>query len=177
MNRVVLLPLALLAALSACKPAPEAEQPAAPATPAASAPARDAARTDQARPDSPAFPDAAQPARDTTPVDADVVGVRLSNQGDTEKHTLGSPTTSFAPTDTVYAEVQTTGTAGEYTLYAKWFAPDGTELADYGMRVTEAGPKRTVISLSKHDGWAKGQGRIEIAINGELEETVTFDVP
>lgn len=169
------LPFLLLLAVCACKPAQDAPSPAAeaPATPAASAPTP----ADAGRPDAPGFPDAAQPARDTTVVDADVVGVRLSNQGDTAENTLGAPTTSFAPTDTVYAEVETNGTAGEYTLYAKWFAPDGTELADYGMRIAEAGPKRTVISLSKPDGWAKGQGKIEIAINGELEETVTFDVP
>jgi hypothetical protein len=170
------LPFLLLLALCACKPsqdpaAPAAEAPATAPTATAPAPA------DAGRPDAPGFPDAAQPARDTTAVDADVVGVRLSNQGDTEKHTLGAPTTSFGSTDTVYAEVETNGTAGEYTLYAKWFAPDGTELADYGMRINEAGPKRTVISLSKPDGWASGQGKIEIAINGELEETVTFDVP
>jgi hypothetical protein len=168
------IPSLLLLALCACKPA---QEPAPPATgPAPVAPAPATAPVDAARPDAPGFPDLAQPQRDTTPVDADVVGVRLSRQGDTEKHTLGAPTTTFGPGDTVYAEVETRGTAGEYTLYAKWFAPDGTELADYGMRIAQAGPKRTVISLSKPDGWASGQGRIELAINGELEETVTFEV-
>lgn len=166
----------LLVLLAGCKPAPEAE-PAAGDAPAPPAPATVSAPADAARPDAPGFPDFAPPARDTTPVDADVVGVRLSRQGDTEKHTIGAPATSFGPTDTVYMEVETTGTAAGYTLYAKWFAPDGTELADYGMRIAEAGPKRTVISLSKPDGWASGQGKVELAINGELEETVTFEVP
>ena len=169
------LPFLLLLAVCACKPAqdtpvPVADAPATPPGVTAPAPA------DANRPEAPGLPDLAQPQRDTTPVDADVVGVRLSRQGDTENHTLGAPTTTFGPSDTVYVEVETGGTAGGYTLYAKWFAPDGTELADYGMRIAEAGPKRTVISLSKPDGWASGQGKVELAINGELEETVTFDV-
>ena len=53
---------------------------------------------------------------------------------------------------------------------------NGTVLADYGMRVTEAGSSRTVISLSKPDGWPQGTHSIEIAINGQAERTVTFEV-
>lgn len=168
--------LVLLAvALAACQRAPQTpESPAAtastpppPAAPAPAGPDPDA---------SPNLPDMAQPKRDTTPVDARLVNVRLSKQGDTEQNTLGSPATAFAPTDTVYAEVETSGTAGAYTLYAKWLAPDGTVLSDYGMRINEAGPKRTVISLSKPDGWAPGQGTIEIAINGKIERAVPFQV-
>jgi hypothetical protein len=167
--------LALLAiALTACQRAPQTtELPAAPAgapAPAAQGPTRPG-------PDAPAnLPDMAQPKRDTTPVDAHIVNVRLSKQGDTEQNTLGAPAASFAPTDTVFAEVETSSTAGAYTLYAKWLAPDGTVLSDYGMHINEAGPKRTVISLSKPDGWAPGQGRIELAINGKTERTVPFPV-
>ncbi len=168
--------LILLAiALTACQRAPQTpESPAAPANtsppPTVQAPARPG-------PDaSPNLPDMAQPKRDTTPVDVHLVNVRLSKQGNTEQNTLGSPATTFSPTDTVYAEVETSGTAGAYTLYAKWLAPDGAVLSDYGMRINEAGPRRTVISLSKPDGWAKGQGRIELAINGKVERAVPFQV-
>ena len=173
--RIRLCYLVLLAvALTACQRAPQTPDSPAPASaapaPAARAPARPA-------PDGlPNLPDMAQPKRDTTPVDAHVVNVRLSSQGDTEHNTLGAPATTFAPTDTVYAEVETSSTAGAYTLYARWLAPDGSVLSDYGMRITEAGPRRTVISLSKPDGWAPGQGRIELAINGKTEGTVPFAV-
>lgn len=168
--------LALLAvALTACQRAPQT--PESPAAPAASTPPPAAQTTAGPSSDaSPSLPDMAQPARDTTPVDARLVDVRLSKQGDTELNTLGAAAATFAPTDTVYAEVETSGTAGAYTLYAKWLAPDGTVLSDYGMRINEAGPKRTVISLSKPDGWAPGQGTIEIAINGKVERAVPFNV-
>jgi len=114
--------------------------------------------------------------RDTASVDARIIDVRLSKVGDTEANAIGMPASDFSPQDTVYAEVQTTGTTSGYSLYAKWLAPDGTVLADYGMRINEAGPKRTVISLSKPDGWNKGQGRIELAINGKTERIVSFAV-
>ena len=167
--------LALLAfALTACQRAPQTpDSPAAPAVtpppPAAQAPARPG-------PDASSnLPDMAQPKRDITPVDAHLVNVRLSKQGDTEQNTLGSPATTFAHTDTVYAEVETSGTAGAYTLYAKWLAPDGTVLSDYACASTRPVPSAR-CRLSKPDGWAPGQGRIELAINGEIERAVPFQV-
>ena len=114
------------------------------------------------------------PARDTTPVDTTVDAVTLSAEGDTEKNTLGTPTSTFGPQDSVYAEIQSNGTADGYTIYAKWIGADGNVLADYGIRINEAGPKRTVISLSKPDGWPPGENRIELAINGKVQRTVTF---
>lgn len=116
------------------------------------------------------------PARDTTPVDTTIDAVRLSAEGDTEQNTLGAPTSTFGPRDSVYAEIQSNGTANEYTIYAKWIGADGNVLADYGIRINEAGPKRTVISLSKPDGWAPGENRIELAINGRVLRTETFRV-
>ena len=166
---------ALALALAACKPsAPDqaktdaqpdtAEQtPAAPATPP----------TNEVGPER---PDLALPERDKTVVDAKVVNVRLSDSGDTEKNTLGAPKEKFGPKDTVYAEVETSGTAKEYTIYAKWMTATGDVLADYGMRVDQPGTKRTVISLSKPDGWPSGKNSIELAVNGKTERTVTFEV-
>jgi hypothetical protein len=116
------------------------------------------------------------PQRDTTPVDTTIDAVTLSAEGDTEQNTLGAPATRFGPKDSVYAEIRSTGTASAYTIYAKWTGADGEVLADYGIRVNEAGPKRTVISLSKPDGWPPGRNKVELAINGQVQRTVTFDV-
>jgi hypothetical protein len=33
-----------------------------------------------------------------------------------------------------------------------------------------------VISLSKPDGWPAGRNKVELAINGQVQRTVTFDV-
>jgi len=164
--------------LAACQPSQAPDKAKSDETKPAVAPVATAPAEPQAdREGVPGRPDLAMPQRDTTPVDAKVVNIRLSDQGDSEKHTLGSPTTRFEPKDTVYAEIETSGSAAAYTIYAKWLTADGTVLADYGMRVDQPGTKRTVISLSKPDGWPKGTHSIEIAINGETERTVTFEVP
>jgi hypothetical protein len=116
------------------------------------------------------------PHRETARVDATVTQVRLSDRGDTENRTLGAPRTAFGRHDTVFAEVQTSGGATDYSIYAKWMAPDGTVLSDYGVHVDRPGVQRTVISLSKPDGWMPGEHRIELAINGQKQQTVTFVV-
>ena len=178
MNPRMLILAVLLLSLVACKPSPDApdvDTPPVDAAPVTDPAAHDTPPQAADRFDAHGFPDATH-ERDATPVDAAVVGVRLSNQGDAEQGTLGMETSSFGPRDTVYAEVETSGTAGAYTLYAKWTAPDGTVLSDYGMSINEAGPVRTIISLSKPDGWEPGEGRIEIAINGKVEKTVPFQV-
>lgn len=124
----------------------------------------------------PDMPSPGMPERDNAPVDSKVVRVTLSSDGDTEKNSLGVPKTSFGPQDTVYAEVQSQGTASEYTVYAKWIGANGTLLADYDIKVNEPGMTHTVLSLGKPDGWPTGEKRIELAINGSVQHTVPFHV-
>lgn len=168
--------VALIACVSGCTPsepsapAPAAEQ--APPAPVASPPARPDLGTGFEPP-----PDTSiTGARDTTSVDARITGVRLSNVGDPEAGVVGLAADSFDTDDVVYVEVQTTGSAKAYTLYAKWMAGDGSVLADYGVNVDQPGLQRTVISLSKPDGWPKGSNSVRLAINGQPERIVTFKV-
>jgi hypothetical protein len=172
--RFGIVALSSLLLLAACKPSqPDNAQAAKPAADAPAAPAAMPA-PGKDEPHMPPMPE--MPKRDTTPVDTQVVDVTLSNQGDTEKNMIGAPTTTFGPQDTVYAEVQSKGTAKEYTIYAKWISADGSVLSDYGIKLNQAGDNRSVISLSKPDGWATGDNKIELAINGKTEKTVTFHV-
>lgn len=164
-------------ALTGCQPSPpgQASDPPAATQPAPSpAPPPEAARATYAEQAMEEM--GGSPERDTTPVDTTIDGVKLSNEGDTEQGTLGIPRTRFAPTDSVFAEITSNGTASEYTIYAKWIDTEGNVLTDYGIRINEPGPKRTVISLSKPDGWSTGRNRIELAVNGKTLRTITFDV-
>jgi hypothetical protein len=174
--RLGTLVLSSLLVLAACKPSQsEHPQPATSADQGTQAPTPSPADA-MPRKGEPPLPMPEMPKRDTTPVDTTVVDVTLSNQGDTEKNMIGAPTSTFGPQDTVYAEVQSHGTAKEFTIYAKWISADGSVLSDYGIKVNQAGDNRTVISLSKPDGWQSGENKIELAINGKTEKTVTFKV-
>jgi hypothetical protein len=177
MSPRILVIAAISALVVACQPASPPADPAAGQAPVADpvAPAP-AAAEDADRPH-----DVGDPAevsrRDTTPVDTRVAGVRFSDSGDTESHLLGVPVDTFpSRIQTIYAEVETIGTAGEYTLYAKWLDPQGNALSDYGMRLSSAGPVRTVISLGKPDGWAPGTYRVEVAVNSQAPHIASFQV-
>lgn len=167
--------LLLAASLAGCQQEPE-PSPAVAAAPAEAPPGARASPDEMLRAGRPGERPDLEQKRDTTKVDARVTGVRFSAAGDTEAHSLGAPTAAFEPGDTVYAEIESSGTAPSYSIYAKWIAADGTVLSDYGMQVSEAGPKRTVVSLSKPDGWPTGTHSLEIAINGEKQQTAEFVV-
>lgn len=177
-----IVPLLVAVLLTACDPSPStsgASEPqesvaAHPATPAEPEVSGTAVQPEAAEP--PGQPDFALDARDTTAVNASITGVRLSSQGDAEEKIIGAETSRFLPTDTVYAQVETRGTGEAYTLYSKWISSDGTVLADYGTRVSDPGVQRTVVSLSKPDGWSSGRNRMELAINAQKSQVVFFEV-
>ena len=157
-SRTILLLLAVLLASCRQPQAPDkaaSENGAQPAAPASTEGGVDGAT--KAR--KPGQPDFELNARDATATDATIVQVRLSNQGNPERNLIGAETRQ-----------------GGYTLYAKWIANDGSILSEYGTRVAEAGAQRTVISLSKPDGWASGDYRIELAINSQEGREVSFAV-
>lgn len=175
--------LLLVVSLAGCSPSSQAPEPSKAQASRAARPA--AGSVEPVAPETPlqaqrkvvaSQPDFALDARDTTVVDARVVRVALSNQGDTEASTIGAQTDRFLPSDTVYVQVETRGGPKAYTLYAKWIGSDGTVLADYGTRISKPGVQRTVISLSKPDGWASGRNRIELAINAQQAQVVAFQV-
>ena len=165
-------------ALTACKPAPQEPDSTAPTPEGTTATAVASPDDTGSGPDTgeSGALSAIEDVRDATPVKASIVDVQLSNKGNTENSIIGASTTNFAPTDVVYAEVLSEGSADSYTLYAKWIASDGTVLADYGTAIKKKGTQRTVISLSKPDGWPAGENKIELAINSNPARTVVFRV-
>jgi hypothetical protein len=174
-SRIILLLLAVLLVSCRQPQAPDKEVSENGAPPAARGNAEDGVdEGKKAR--KPGQPDFELNARDATATDASIVQVRLSNQGNPERNLIGAETSKFLPTDTVYASVETSAKQGGYTLYAKWIANDGSVLSEYGTRVAEAGAQRTVVSLSKPDGWASGDYRIELAINSQRGREVGFKV-
>ena len=174
-SRIILLLLAI-SLVSCTKPqAPDKESSKNEAPPTARDNAAQAmGETKLAR--KPGQPDFELNARDVTPTDASIVRVRLSNHGNSERNLIGAETKKFLPTDTVYASVETNAKQGGYTLYAKWIADDGSVLSEYGTRVGDAGAQRTVVSLSKPDGWASGDYEIDLAINSQPGRKVGFAV-
>ena len=87
-----------------------------------------------------------------------------------------SPTTTFGPTDTIYAAVSTTGTAANATLGAKWTYQDGQTVNDSSQTIAPTGPAVTTFHISKPDGWPAGNYKVEIMLDGASVASKDFTV-
>jgi len=78
-------------------------------------------------------------------------------------------TDSFAPMDTIYASVDTTG-SGTANLAAKWTYRKGGQVAvvkEDSMTVNTTGPATHEFHVSKPDGWPKGDYEVEVTLDGQ----------
>lgn len=79
----------------------------------------------------------------------------------------------FAPMDTIYASVETSGT-GSGTLAARWTFEDG-QVVDEGSQ-SVSGAQVTEFHVSKPDGWPAGHYEVVISLDGAEVERSGFDV-
>jgi hypothetical protein len=147
-------------ALSAC-----GKQEAPPPAPAQTAPAP--------APATPA-PPAAAPAVPATTVSSLVLGNALDGDGK-----VAAPATTFAPKDTIYAQVVTmsTGGSGSASIVAKWTYGEGQPVSQNTESVsTAAGTATTTFHISKPDGWPAGKYEVQISIDGRPATNAMFEV-
>jgi hypothetical protein len=90
-----------------------------------------------------------------------------SSIGDDKKVTAAQD--SFAPSDTMYVSVDTTG-SGTATLAAKWTYHKGGQVAvvqEDSMTVTTTGPETHEFHVSKPDGWPTGDYQVDVMLDGQ----------
>jgi hypothetical protein len=154
--------LAAMLALSACGKTDESAAPAPSATPpAATAPA-------------PAPSATAPMAMNNAPAAVTFGSVELGSTVDASNKILASGT-SFAPTDTIYASVDTSG-SGNATLAAKWTYQDGQTVHEDSKTLNAMGPETTAFMISKPGGFAAGNYKVEISLNGSQVASKDFTV-
>ena len=83
---------------------------------------------------------------------------------------------TFAPTDTIYASVDTQGAALAATLVARWTYQDGQVVHEETQSIAPAGPASTEVHISKPDGWPKGTYKVEILLDGTSASSASFRV-
>jgi hypothetical protein len=89
---------------------------------------------------------------------------------------VATPSTTFAPKDTIYASVATTGTAPSKTITAKWTYQDGQTVKQQSDTIAPTGPAATEFHLAKKSGWPAGKYKVEIAVDGTPATTKDFEV-
>ena len=124
-------------------------------------------------------PPAAAPAPTAAPAPAPApfrVGtVDVGNAIGADKR-VTTPSTTLAPTDTIYASVATTGAAPSVTLVARWTYGDGQIVTEQNQLIAPTGPANSEFHISKPDGWPVGSYKVEILADGAPVASKTFEV-
>jgi hypothetical protein len=126
----------------------------------------------------PASPPPMQPAAlPAEPARVAVAAVTVGNAIGAD-HRVSAATDTFAPQDTIYASVDTTG-VGTASLAARWTYHRGDQVAvvkEDTMSITATGPATNEFHVSKPDGWPPGDYMVEITLNGEAAGSGKFVV-
>lgn len=116
---------------------------------------------------------AAAPA--PTPQEFSVSGVEVGKQIGADKR-VTSPTTTFAPRDTIFASVATEGAAANKVVAAKWTFQDGQVVKEAAETIAPTGPAATEFHISKPSGWPVGKYKVEIIVDGSPAGSKDFEV-
>ena len=122
-----------------------------------------------------AAPQPAAPAPPPAAPAVTVTAIELGNQIDADKR-VTRQITAFAPTDTIYVSVVTTGATPSATLTAKWTYQDGQTVNESTQTIAPTGPVATEFHISKPDGWPAGTYKVEVSLNGRSTGTKEFEV-
>jgi hypothetical protein len=83
---------------------------------------------------------------------------------------------TFAPSDTLYASVTTSGNSASSSIRALWTYQDGQVVSDDTQTISGTGSNMTEFHISKPDGFPVGAYKLEIFIDGRSAMNRSFDV-
>jgi hypothetical protein len=89
---------------------------------------------------------------------------------------VSAPMTDFAPNDTIFASVATSGSSSSATLTAKWAFEDGQVVDETTQTIAPTGPAVTEFHISKPGGFPKGKYRVDVTLNGTPAGSKEFTV-
>jgi hypothetical protein len=102
-----------------------------------------------------------------------VIDVDMGRHVDAENK-VTDKTDDFAPRDTIYASVHTSGTANNGVVVGRWTFEDGTVVDEKTDSVTTSGDARSVFYLIRPGGFAKGTYTLHVLVDDK--EVRTKDV-
>lgn len=89
---------------------------------------------------------------------------------------VSDPADEFAPTDTIYAVVETEGAAPSVSLTARWSYEDGQLVDETTQTIAPTGPAFTEFHITKPDGWPTGKYKVQIIADGRQAAEEEFEV-
>ena len=91
-------------------------------------------------------------------------------------NSVADETNEFAPTETVYASVRTTGSAPSATLVARWTFQDGQVVSEDTRTIAPNGSAVTEFHISQPAGLPKGNYKVEVSLDGRPVGSKDFSV-
>lgn len=104
-----------------------------------------------------------------------VTSIDLGKQIGADKKVTESVTV-FAPTDTIYASVASTGASPSVALKARWTYEDGQVVNESSQAIAPTGPAVTEFHIAKPSGWPTGKYQVEITANDAAAGSKAFEV-
>ena len=105
-----------------------------------------------------------------------VAGIDLGRHVDLDTKQVTERTTSFAPTDTIFASVHTTGTATRAVVTGRWMNQDGAIVDEKTDTVTTTGSARTVFFIARPAGFVAGTYTLHVLVDGSEMKTAEATV-
>jgi hypothetical protein len=115
------------------------------------------------------------PAPPAAPKEFSVSGIEVGKGLGADKK-VATPTTTFAPRDTIYASVTTDGAAPSKVITAKWTFQSGQTVKEESDTIAPTGPASTEFHITKKSGWPVGKYKVEILVDGSSAGTKDFEV-
>ena len=93
-----------------------------------------------------------------------------------DNNLITEPTFQFAPQDTVYISVGTTGISDSTTLTAIWHFQTGKTIDSTSQTIRTEGPQNTEFHVSQPKGWQAGTYKVTVYADGDSVDARTFAV-
>ena len=126
-------------------------------------------------PPTPAPAPVAKPPAPAAPAPFAVAAIDLGKQVGADKK-ITEPASVFAPADTIYASVSTTGASPSIALKARWTYEDGQVVNESQQVIAPTGPAVTEFHIAKPSGWPAGKYQVEISTPAGVLGTKAFEV-
>jgi len=123
-----------------------------------------------------AAPDpAAYPTSPAAPAGARVERITVAKSVNSDD-SPGEADAFFGKRDTVYISMWTANAPVGTEITARWTGPDGTQIAEDKVVTDKAGDGYTSFHAANTKGWAPGNYRVEILLNGQPAGSASFTV-
>ena len=93
-----------------------------------------------------------------------------------ENNLITEPTFQFAPQDTVYVSIATTGQPDSAVLSTVWLAQTGQTIDSSSRTIKPQGPENTEFHVTQPKGWKVGTYQVTVYADGDSVDARTFAV-